>query len=295
VLEPDPELAVEYGLFSVSQARAAGHDRADIKKRLRSEEWLSLGRAVLQVTGRSSRPDDGLVLAQLRAGPAAVVGFEHAARLLGWDLPRAPREPRLLVPLACKNGLGYRVQLSDDEVILRGVLRLTTPRRTALDIASTSDFGTSVIILDSALRSGQTTLEDLRRTFARAGRSGVRAARIALESVDPLSGSVPESRARLLFAEAGLPAPVSQFVLRDGLRFVARLDFAWERALLAVEIDGFAYHSAGGDFQADRSRQNAVQLQGWLVLRFTVADLRDDPGRVIGEIREALLRRSTYF
>jgi hypothetical protein len=116
-------------------------------------------------------------------------------------------------------------------------------------------------------------------------------ARHVLSTVDAGSGSVPESEARLLFASAGLPAPTTQFVVRDGHRFIARLDFAWEEALLAVEIDGFAYHSASGDFQRDRSRQNIVQLQGWLVLRFTVADIRDNPDEVVAQIRSALAQR----
>jgi hypothetical protein len=290
VLEPDPELAVEYGLFSVSQARAAGHTHAAVKRQVRRGSWIRTGHNMLRVADRSERPADGMVLARLLAGPGAVVGFESAAYVLGWDLPHPPGPPRMLVPRAATHSGEYRTDLSAEDVMVVGVLVISGPARTALDIAATCDFTKAVIILDSALRSRQVTREHLADVFACSRRNGILAARRALASSDALSGSVPETEARLLFAAAGLPAPTTQFPVRDGRRFVARVDFAWERARLVVEIDGFAYHSASGDFQRDRTSQNAVQLKGWLVLRFTVADIRDRPELVVAQIVAALAR-----
>jgi hypothetical protein len=291
VLEPDPERAVDYGLFSVRQARAAGFSRADIERQVRRGVWNRRARGVLELTGRAAQPFDAVVCARLTAGPGAVVGFESAAQLLGWDLQMDPPQPRLIVPPKCSNRLGYRMILDSEDVMLHGVIALTGPLRTALDVACSCAFDAAAITLDSALRSGQVSIDELHARFHSVIRPGIRSARHVLSSVDAGSGSVPESEARLLFASAGLPAPTTQFVVRDGHRFIARLDFAWEEALLAVEIDGFAYHSASGDFQRDRSRQNIVQLQGWLVLRFTVADIRDNPDEVVAQIRSALAQR----
>jgi very-short-patch-repair endonuclease len=54
--------------------------------------------------------------------------------------------------------------------------------------------------------------------------------------------------------------------------------------MLAVEIDG-AVHRIKGRFKADLERHNLAQLLGWLVLRFSPADVKS--GRALG-VLEAL-------
>jgi hypothetical protein len=292
VLEPDPELAVAYGIFSARQAAGAGYSRADIKRQLRRESWVRLHRGIFSVAGREARATDGMVIDRLAAGPGAVVGYGSAATVHGWELRTTPRQTKLIVPPTSARTAGFRARLDGDDVELRGVLPVTAPLRTALDIACTTDFEEAVIALDSALRSGGVTYGQLCSRFRAARCNGVPAARLALDAADARSGSVIETQARLLFARAGLPKPTSQFLVRSPQgRPIARVDFAWEGATLAVEIDGFAYHSAGGDFQRDRRRQNWVQIDGWLILRFTAADIRTDPDYVIEVIRLALARR----
>lgn len=292
MLEPDPELAVAYGIFSARQAAGAGYSRSDIKRQLRRETWVRLDRGVFSVANRDARPSDRLVIDRLAAGPGAVVGYESAATVHAWELRASPSKTKLIVPPASVRAAAYRARLDEDDVELCGVLPVTSPLRTALDIACSTDFEEAVIALDSALRSGGVGYQQLCSSFHASRSNGVRAARLALDAADPLSGSVIETEARLLFASAGLPRPTSQFLVRSAQgRAIARVDFAWEGAMLAVEIDGFAYHSASGDFQRDRRRQNVVQIDGWLMLRFTAADIRTNPDYVIGLIRLALARR----
>ena len=57
---------------------------------------------------------------------------------------------------------------------------------------------------------------------------------------------------------------------------------------VAIETDGWAFHSDAVDFQIDRERQNAIALLGWQVLRFTWLDLTEYPARVISVIRFAI-------
>jgi hypothetical protein len=193
----------------------------------------------------------------------------------------------MLVPRAATRSSEYRTVLTAEDVMVVGVLAISGPVRTALDLAATCDYPEAVIFLDSALRSRQVTTEQLTRSFASSRRNGVLAARRALANSDADSGSVPESKARLLFARSGLPAPTTQFTIRDGLRPLARVDFAWEYARLVVEIDGFAYHSASGDFQRDRTIQNAVQLNGWLLAVPRRHPYATNPGMSAGPCRVA--------
>ena len=46
-------------------------------------------------------------------------------------------------------------------------------------------------------------------------------------------------------------------------------------------------------FESDRWRQNALVLEGWMVLRFTWTMITQDPDYVIETTRAALARRAT--
>ena len=69
---------------------------------------------------------------------------------------------------------------------------------------------------------------------------------------------------------------------------VAQLDFAHEELRLCLEVDGRSYHSDELAFERDRRRQNAVHLQGWLVLRLTWDQITRFPAQVIAQIRRAM-------
>lgn len=69
------------------------------------------------------------------------------------------------------------------------------------------------------------------------------------------------------------------------------VDVAFPRCKVAIEVDGLAFHSDAEAFQKDRTRQNAITLVGWHVLRFTWLDIVEYPERVIAEIRRAIGER----
>ena len=70
-----------------------------------------------------------------------------------------------------------------------------------------------------------------------------------------------------------------------------RVDVGFPAAKLALEVDGFAFHSGVDEFQVDRTRQNAIVLLGWQVLRFTWLDLTEYPERVAAIVRTAISAR----
>jgi hypothetical protein len=290
VLQPDPELAVAYGIFSVQQARSAGYADREIRRTVERGRWHRSGFGLLEVVGRESQSGDQLVRDVVTAGSRAVVGYAAAAKLHGWDLPALPPTPTVIVPPGARaQGVrAYRARLREDDVALFGVVMVTIAARTAIDLASVLPVEKAVITLDSALRSGQVNLPEL-DAKSRERRVGIRAARRALALADPSAGSVAESEARLLFHDAGLPPPLSQFAVDLG-DLMARLDFAWPAQRVLVEIDGREWHVGPGPFQRDRTRQNALVQAGWLVLRFTVEDIRSRPEYVVSEVRRALSR-----
>jgi very-short-patch-repair endonuclease len=75
-------------------------------------------------------------------------------------------------------------------------------------------------------------------------------------------------------------------VIIDGQLFF--IDIAFKRQKLAIEIDGRRHETDEDLFESDRWRQNALVADGWRVLRFTWAMLRDHPEVFVRAILDAL-------
>jgi very-short-patch-repair endonuclease len=71
----------------------------------------------------------------------------------------------------------------------------------------------------------------------------------------------------------------------DGSR--KRLDLAYPKKMIAIEADGFEFHSSLVDFLRDRARQNALVALGWRVLRFTSADAKR-PNRFLADLADLM-------
>lgn len=289
--EPAPELALAHGLFSAQQAVAVGYSHTDITRMVRRGRWVRVSRGVLMTEGHAMTPDDELLFAQLQAGPSAVLVQRSAAGVFGWDLLTEAERPEIALPDRPRRtrSLIVRTVLAPADVMVVGLLRLTTPERTVLDLAARLPLTEAVVAVDSAFRSGLITPERAERGWrGRPRANGRAAARRTLDLASPLSGSVPETEMRLLISASGLPLPICQFEIWVGGELVARVDFAWVKQRLVLEVDGFAYHSDRSAFQHDRTRQNALIRAGWRVLRFTVDDIRLRPDEVVAQVRQAL-------
>ena len=117
----------------------------------------------------------------------------------------------------------------------------------------------------------------------------MRGAYRAPELSDPAAESPPESRVRLILVSAGLQ-PVPQYDVRDAAgSWLARVDLAFPASRVALEYDGRAVHERADVFTRDRQRQNALVRAGWVVLRFTAADLHS-PDALAQTVLAALQR-----
>jgi very-short-patch-repair endonuclease len=67
-------------------------------------------------------------------------------------------------------------------------------------------------------------------------------------------------------------------------------DVLIEDVMLIVEVDGHRYHSSPKQVAADGRRQNAFVELGYTVLRFTPAEIADDPERVVALVRRTIDR-----
>ncbi|WP_170121236.1 endonuclease domain-containing protein [Geodermatophilus tzadiensis] len=110
-----------------------------------------------------------------------------------------------------------------------------------------------------------------------------------LDLADARSESPPESWVRVACVLAGLPAPVPQYEVVEGGRWLARVDLAWPEQRVIVEYEG-AHHFDGVQIVVDDARLARLVAAGWTVVRVAAHDLRalDD---VVARVRAALDRR----
>ena len=80
-----------------------------------------------------------------------------------------------------------------------------------------------------------------------------------------------EDRFRTLVLDEDLPTPrFNETIELDELTIEA--DVVWPDHKLIVELDGYAAHGTRSQFEADRARDRAAHMEGWLVIRYTDVD-----------------------
>ena len=210
--------------------------------------------------------------------PSAVLTGISAAALWGVELARPDEDVEVTLrpgtPMVRVRGLrSRRAQLRAGDVVRVRGLRVTTPAMTAVRLAGHLPTESAVCAVDQLVATGVVDLAAVRSRAASAYGPGSARARQAAALADGLAGSPQETRLRLLLGRSDLPAPVAQYEVRDGGRFVARVDFGWPEHRVAVEYDGL-WHAEPGQFARDRERLNRLREAGWRVVFVTAADLR---------------------
>jgi len=276
-------LAERHGLCTWRQLRSQGVSSVAVSRAVRSGVLRRVHRGVYAAGDLEARDR---ALAAMRAG--AVVSHFAAAALWGFDLVR-PAQAEVTWPRNW-NGVrppGVRIHRADlGEVEVLGGVRLTSRVQTLVDCARGLPLEEAVAVIDSALRQGSVSPEELSTAARSAAGPGSAKVRHAVSLADGRAESVLESVLRVVLRLAGI-AVEPQVAVHVGGRFVARVDFmvaGW----LVIEADGFAYHSAADDFRRERRAHNALVLSGYRVLRFTWHDVLSAPDYVVATVRAAL-------
>ena len=84
------------------------------------------------------------------------------------------------------------------------------------------------------------------------------------------------------------PALQYEIVDRDGRLW--RVDFAWPDRRLAVEYDGFDWHSSQESLRIDRQKRAALEEIDWRVLSIVSDDVRRHPDVMVRRIDAHLVR-----
>jgi very-short-patch-repair endonuclease len=239
--------------------------------------------------------------ALLAVGNQAVLSHRAALRLhrlLPPDL-RAAIDVTLAPTASAHPRRGIRVHRS--RTLVAGYIRttsnlpVTVPERALLDAAPALTDRQLERALDEALALRITSQTKLTRILADAnghpGR-GKLAAAVATRGLSPTTSTVTESEAEERFLgvirAAGLPAPQLQVQL-----YGYRVDAYWPQAKLAVEIDGFQWHSTKAAFERDRRKQLTLQAHGIEVTRITWELITERQLEMVAHISRRIAERVT--
>ncbi len=184
--------------------------------------------------------------------------------------------------------------LGPDDWCSVGGVRVTTPLRTALDLACNLEPRTALGAMDALARAHGFSRHDLQRGLPRyRRRRGVVQARRLVPLVDARAESQPESWVREILASHEMELPeVQHWVLVDG-RPTYRLDLAWIHAKVAVEYDGEEFHSSPEAREHDERRREWLRQHGWYVVVLTRGSFTPEAiDAWSGELREELARRT---
>ncbi len=273
------------GVITLKQAERSGVSRHAVNRLVRTGRWRRCSPGVFFVDDRPFTD-----AARIRA---AVWGYGADAAASGmaaaWWHGLTRFSPEIVEVTVPRNShhphrSGVRLRRRDltrHDVVERAGLRVTELALTVVEAAARPGGGAG--LMDSALQH-RVELRALWRAHLRnKGRHGSPAARRLLQAASEGARSHAERLLVKLLQGAGITGfetnyPVGGYVI----------DNAFPNQKVAIEVDGWAFHSDAEVFVKDRNRQNAIALLGWQVLRFTWLDLTQYPHRVLAEIKQAI-------
>ncbi len=265
--------------FTTTDALAAGVSRRELA-RLRSTGVLRPVLFGVYVDARSPDDPSTRAAALARVLPAgAVVCRRSAAWLYGVDGLEPGREhdlPQLdaAVPVGHspvrRAGVhGVVEPLTETDVAVVGGIPVTTPLRTAVDLARWLPRRSAMACVDALLHHGLVGLDELITGVERfAGHRYVEQARNLIGLAEPKTESFGESWLRLRLIDSGFPALEAQIEVRepDGLPF-ARIDLGERRLRKGIEYDGEQAHCGAAERAHDTARRARLARDfGWEVV-----------------------------
>ena len=250
------------------------------------------------------RLDDELLLRAALRHTGSVAALSHTTALSVWGVPPLRRPLHATVDQSVRRAgaadlvVHRRMRFAPEPpqcVVRRGLL-VTDPARSLVDswpLLPPPD--RRPLILD-VCRQRLTTPGHLREALGE--RPNVGGHRMLAQAIDLVENGCQSELEALgvlnVFRHRSLPRSVGQYPVTLSTGKV-RLDRAWPEVKLAVELDGAQHHTSPEDRRRDLARDTALAALGWVVLRFTYADVLRDPHLVRRRVREAYAARAAQL
>jgi very-short-patch-repair endonuclease len=277
--------ATQNGLITAPQLHGCGIGRSGIEKGVASGRLWRVHVGVYAVGHAAMSRERRWHAAVLAGGDGAVLSHRPAGIL--WRIYRGELA-RVEVTISRRGtrrrpGIVFHASpLPEDEVDVRQDIPVTSPSRTAVDLAHALDDPDRV---HGMLREMQYRgLFDLDALEAANLRRPNAILTQVVADLSPTESPLEDAFRRKVIRRYELPEPEYQ-----GRTEAGRVDFRWTKARLTVEVYG-NHHVNPAMLQTDASRDNVLGLGGDLVLRYLPADIHRRHAQTAAQIRQALER-----
>jgi very-short-patch-repair endonuclease len=255
---------------------------------LRGPNWKRMARGIYVWAGLPEAPLSALEALAHRLPSGSAFSGMTAARVFGLELgldESVEVSAPLGLPLRYSGDWKVRhVSLRPGDTMCHQGLPVTSPTRTFFDLARLLQRADGVAALDWALHHRWVLLPRLQSYLDERPRwPGVNRARQALAVADGRSESPMESRLRVILVDGGLPPPDVQVWLGD-----RRIDMAYRDVKLGIEYDGDTHRDR---LIEDNRRQKWLVAAGYVLLRFTAADVYQRPAAIAAQVGAQLRAR----
>ncbi len=183
--------------------------------------------------------------------------------------------------------------LAAGETRLVDHMHVTTPARTAFDIARRHDLVDGVARVDALMNATDVKVCDVQ--FIAASHPGVRGLTQLRETLDLVDGGAEspwESKTRLLFVRNGFPRPETQIpVVDDYGVLVAVIDVGWRDYLVGVDFEGAHHYTNRRQRHWDAERFTRLAELGWQDFRATSGMVQHGWRLLLSRVGAALVAR----
>lgn len=304
--------AAQHGIFRRADLDALRVDETHIRTFLRRGWWVRLHHGVYidaDVLDAAQAPADRsrvLVAAALRAVPGAAYAYGPvAAGLHGLAVDRELMgaasivRPPTVDQRALQRRLSRGTHLSAVAVHCHAIPHERTTMVDSMatidrwDAAITTAACTSdmwaLVTLDSAVWQDETGLATLtERVNDWTGLRGIGSVNRAMPLVRTGAQTALESISRFQLLHANVPEPRLQFPVHDRNGLIGYCDMAWPELSVIGEADGLRKYSDRSVLVDEKAREDRLRAQGWIVVRWTWAEILSTPQAVVDRFWQAV-------
>lgn len=209
--------------------------------------------------------EDRAQAAWVWCGQSGVIAGRTAAGLY-LDPWTATTDPIELIALKSRHPPGLIVRnerIAVDEITVTQRLPVTSPARTAFDLARHHDRAIAIELMDRLAGQARISKDDILRLAERYPRTrGINAAKDAIRDIDPGARTPEETRVRLILSDDGLRPTHTQIRVTDGFAETV-IAMGWPAQKVGVNCD---YLSAQRFPYSAVDTAGLLQDLGWLVI-----------------------------
>lgn len=301
--------------FTIPRAEEAGIGRGRIRAALDRGRVTRIRPGIFTTSSESSQIC--AIRAALAAYPESVAAYSSALVIHGLPVPYpTDSDVHLILPRGRYRREGH-VHFHGSPLKAADIARIdgdpvTSLVRTVIDSARVCSLPRALIPLDAVMRrwcaeSMQPNAnlryhvhDEAAREQARArliaalkdqrGWQGIRAAASAIESADPASESPLESLSRGGLEQFAVPRPACGIPVLGANGVTYWADLGWPTFGVLGECDGLVKYGDQQSLRGEKLRQEALEQNGWIVVRWTWDEMVGDPKKVAARIQRALRR-----